>query len=81
LDKLDHSFHSRAVEEVLLGIIVGGNSHDDKVSVFVGRSAICGGSKMKGACSFLCLCQVFFNVVVLDGADIDTLKYFESSLV
>ena len=70
LNQRQDGFHGGAVEEVLLRVVVGGGGHDDEICVGVGGSAVVGGAQMQRPGTGLGLCQILFNVLVLDGGDV-----------
>ena len=69
-NKLDDRFYGAAVEEVLLGIVVGRCGNDDVVGVCVSAGCVCGCCEVKFAGAGFGFCEVLFYVVVLNGADV-----------
>ena len=59
---VDDGLHGAGVEEVLLGVVVGGRGDDDELGVAVAGVLVEGGLEVEGLGG-----QVFFDVVVLDG--------------
>ena len=69
LDKLEDAFDSRAVKEILFGVVVCGRGDDDEVSFAVGRCAVYGSGESELAFSFFRFRQIFFDILVLDRRD------------
>ena len=60
--KVNHLFYVTGVKEVLQRVLVGMCRNDNKVCIFVGGFAIESGCEAQ-----ILLCQIFLNVVVLNG--------------
>ena len=75
-DKSDDGFYSAAVEEVLLGVIVGRGGNDDVVGVPIGTGCVCGCREVKRARAAFGFCEVLFYVVILNGADV-VVEFFD----
>jgi len=69
-DEPDDGFYGAAVEEVLLGVVVGRCGNDDVVGVCVSAGCVCGCCEVKFAGAGFGFGKVLFYVVVLDGADV-----------
>ena len=61
-NRIDDSLHGRGVEEVLLGVVVGGGSDDHKLGIAIAGLLVEGGLKREGLVG-----QIILDVVVLDG--------------
>lgn len=60
--QLDHLLHEARVEEVLVGIVVGGRGDDDELRLLVGLRAVEGGSEVQ-----LVVREVVLDLGVRDG--------------
>ena len=65
-DKLYNSFHSTAVKEILLGIIVGRRSHNDKIRVFISLSCIRSCLEAQLSRSLFRFSQKLLNILIPD---------------
>ena len=80
LDKSQHAFHSGAVKEVLLRVVIGRSGDNDEVCIGIGSRTVCGGSQIKVSLTLLGLIQILFDVFVLDRRNeviefLDLLRY------
>lgn len=80
LDESQYAFHSGAVKEVLLRIVISRSRDNDEVCIRIGSRTVCGGSQIKVPLTFFGLIQILLDVFVLDRGDevvefLDLLRY------
>ena len=76
-NQLDYCFYSTGVEKVLLAVIVGRCSDNNKFCILIGHFRIQRSNKIK-----VLFCQIFFNIIVLDRgfAPVDEVGFFRKNV-